>query len=154
MNNRAAKCRPRVDKTFEWSNLLTWNIVYRAVITRRIQWQNAFHRITSRSTRFAVFKWVAAYNAQLFSAYFTKYILLRLIKSMTSGCRKTNSSPIQLKSSCSWGCRRLGNIKRELFKLHHQCIISLAKLTCTSERVKKQIPCLVLERYTVALYTS
>ena len=44
-----------VDKTFEQSNLLTWNIVYRAVITRGIQWQNAFHLKTNRSTRFAVF---------------------------------------------------------------------------------------------------
>ena len=26
-----------VDKTFEWNNLLTWNIVYRAFITRGIQ---------------------------------------------------------------------------------------------------------------------
>ena len=44
-----------VDKTFEWSNLLTWNIVYRAVITRGIQWQNTFHRTTNRNTRFTVF---------------------------------------------------------------------------------------------------
>ena len=44
-----------VDKTFEQSNLLTWNIVYGAVITRRTQLQNAFHRKTNRSMHFAVF---------------------------------------------------------------------------------------------------
>ena len=50
--------RPRVDlfvdKTFEQSNLLTWNIFYKAIITR-IQQQNAFHHRANRSMHFTVF---------------------------------------------------------------------------------------------------
>ena len=52
LDSRAAKSRP---KAFEQSNLLKWNIVCRAVIMRKIQWQNAFHRKTNRSMHFAVF---------------------------------------------------------------------------------------------------